>query len=56
MVHEGLELHPPAKWHVYWGTGMSALMWFWVFYRMKHDGETLFFGHAPHFEHDDEHH
>ena len=29
---------------------------FWIFYRCYHDGETLLFGHAPHFEHDDHHH
>ena len=28
---------------------------FWIFYRCYHDGETLLFGHAPHFEHDDHH-
>ena len=29
---------------------------FWIFYRCYHDGDTLLFGHAPHFEHDDHHH
>jgi len=28
---------------------------FWIFYRCYHDGDTLLFGHAPHFEHDDHH-
>jgi hypothetical protein len=28
---------------------------FWIFYRCYHDGDTLLFGHAPHFEHDDNH-
>lgn len=55
VVHAGLELQPAAKWHVYWGQGLAGLMWFWVFYRAKHDGATLLYGHAPHFEHDDEH-
>lgn len=54
-MHAGLELQPAAKWHVYWGQGLAGLMWFWVFYRAKHDGATLLYGHAPHFEHDDEH-
>ena len=27
VTHAGLTLHKPARWHVLWGTGMSALMW-----------------------------
>lgn len=52
MEYAGLKLHEPAKWHVYWGEGLAALMWFWVFVRAYHDGSTLLFGHASHFEHE----
>jgi len=34
---------------------MGGLMWFWVMYRFYHDGETLIYGHEPHFLHDDHH-
>jgi len=51
VTHAGLTLHKPAAWHTVVGTGMSALMWFWVFYRAYHDGDTLLYGHAAHFEH-----
>ena len=27
VTYAGLTLHKPARWHVLWGTGMSALMW-----------------------------
>ena len=28
VTYAGLTLHKPARWHVLWGTGMSALMWY----------------------------
>lgn len=55
VTYEGLTLHPPARWHVMWGTGMCALMWFWVMYRAYYDGDAFLHGHAVHFEHDDHH-
>lgn len=56
MTYQGVTLHKPGVWHQATATGMSALMWFWVFLRCKEDGSTLLFGHAQHFEHDDDHH
>ncbi|KAL3152323.1 hypothetical protein ABBQ32_001390 [Trebouxia sp. C0010 RCD-2024] len=52
ITYEGLTLHAPATWHTYVGKGMCGIMWFWIFYRAYHDGETFLFGHAPHFEHE----
>ncbi|EIE20758.1 hypothetical protein COCSUDRAFT_33883 [Coccomyxa subellipsoidea C-169] len=55
VTYAGLTLYKPARWHVLWGEGMASLMWFWIFYRAYHDGSTLLFGHAQHFEHDEGH-
>ena len=55
MTHEGLTIHPAAPVHKILGTAMGGLMWFWVMYRFYHDGETLIYGHEPHFLHDDHH-
>ena len=55
VTYQGVTLHKPGVWHQATATGMSALMWFWVFLRCKEDGSTLLFGHAQHFEHDDHH-
>lgn len=41
MKFEGLTLHEPASWHSNVATGMTGLMWFWVFLRWSKDGETL---------------
>ena len=27
VEYKGVKLHEPAKWHVYWGEGLAALMW-----------------------------
>jgi hypothetical protein len=56
VTHEGLTIHPAAPVHKILGTAMGGLMWFWVMYRFYHDGETLIYGHEPHFLHDDHHH
>jgi len=55
VTHEGLTIHPAAPVHKILGTAMGGLMWFWVMYRFYHDGETLIYGHEPHFLHDDHH-
>ncbi|KAK9817267.1 hypothetical protein WJX72_012046 [[Myrmecia] bisecta] len=55
VTYAGLTLHKPATWHTVAGTGMCALMWFWILVRAYHDGETFLFGHAPHFEHEAKH-
>mmetsp|Transcript_1541 Transcript_1541/g.3379 ORF Transcript_1541/g.3379 Transcript_1541/m.3379 type:complete len:103 (+) Transcript_1541:22-330(+) len=55
VTHAGLTLHKPTGWHVYFAQGLSGLMWFWVFYRFRQDYDTFLFGHAQHFEHEDEH-
>ncbi|CAL5219868.1 g1787 [Coccomyxa viridis] len=55
VEYAGLKLHEPEKWHKYLGEGLASLMWFWIFVRAYHDGSTLLFGHAPHFEHELEH-
>lgn len=52
VAFEGVTLHQPSKWHTYAGEGMAAVMWFWIFVRAYHDGSTLLFGHAQHFEHE----
>ena len=41
MKFEELTLHEPASWHSNVATGMTGLMWFWVFLRWSKDGETL---------------
>ena len=41
VTYEGVTLHEPAAWHSNVGTGLSALMWFWVFVRWSKDGSTL---------------
>ena len=41
VTYEGLTLHPAASWHTAVGTGLSGLMWFWVFVRWSKDGSTL---------------
>lgn len=56
VTHEGLTIHPAAPVHKILGTAMGGLMWFWVMYRFYHDGETLIYGHEPHFLHDDDDH
>jgi hypothetical protein len=56
VTHEGVTLHDASFAHKALGTGFGAVMWFWVFYRFYHDGDTLIYGHAPHFEHDDDDH
>lgn len=33
---------------------MIVLSRFWIFYRFKKDGDVLLYGHAIHFEHEDE--
>ncbi|ACO63198.1 predicted protein [Micromonas commoda] len=53
VTHEGLTLHEPGAFHKFWAYGLGGLTWFWVFYRFYKDGDTLIYGHAPHFEHDD---
>ncbi len=55
VTHEGLTIHPASPVHKFLGTAMGGLMWFWVMYRFYHDGETLIYGHEPHFLHDDHH-
>jgi len=51
-TYEGLTLHPPATWHKVLAEAITGTMWFWIFVRAYHDGETLLFGHARHFEHE----
>ncbi|CAI5463549.1 unnamed protein product [Closterium sp. Yama58-4] len=41
ITHGGLTLHPAARWHKVVGTGMCAMMWFWILYRAKEDGPVL---------------
>ena len=53
VTHKGLTLHEPGAFHKFWAYGLGGLTWFWVFYRFYKDGDTLIYGHAPHFEHDD---
>ena len=53
VTHEGLTLHEPGAFHKFWAYGLGGLTWFWIFYRFYKDGDTLIYGHAPHFEHDD---
>merc|ERR1712216_462664 len=49
---------PARAGHVPQGLGVRArrLTWFWIFYRFYKDADTLIYGHAPHFEHDDDDH
>ena len=54
VTYEGLTLHEPGAFHKAWAYGLGGLSWFWVFYRFYKDGDTLIYGHAPHFEHDDD--
>lgn len=54
VTYEGLTLHEPGAFHKAWAYGLGGLCWFWVFYRFYKDGDTLIYGHAPHFEHDDD--
>ena len=56
VTHEGLTLHEPGMFHKGWAYGLGGLTWFWIFYRFYKDGDTLIYGHAPHFEHDDDDH
>mmetsp|Transcript_41054 Transcript_41054/g.101280 ORF Transcript_41054/g.101280 Transcript_41054/m.101280 type:complete len:106 (+) Transcript_41054:81-398(+) len=58
VTHGGLTLHEPGMWHKAAGYGFGGLMWFWIFLRFYRDGDTLIYGHAPHFQddHDDDHH
>ena len=56
VTHEGLTLHEPGMFHKGWAYGLGGLTWFWIFYRLYKDGDTLIYGHAPHFEHDDDDH
>ena len=56
VTHEGLTLHEPGMFHKGWASGLGGLTWFWIFYRFYKDGDTLIYGHAPHFEHDDDDH
>jgi hypothetical protein len=51
-----LTLHEPGAFHKAWAYGLGGLTWFWIFYRFYKDGDTLIYGHAPHFEHDDDDH
>lgn len=51
VVHEGLKLHATGGWHKVVGETLSAVMWFWVFYRFYHDYEGFLFGHVGHHEH-----
>jgi hypothetical protein len=51
VVHEGLKLHATGGWHKAVGETLSAVMWFWVFYRLYHDYEGFLFGHVGHHEH-----
>ncbi|GJP55012.1 hypothetical protein CLOM_g14005 [Closterium sp. NIES-68] len=41
ITHGGLTLHPAARWHKVVGTGMCAMMWFWILYRAKEDGPVV---------------
>lgn len=55
VTYEGLTIQKPARWHVLTGRGMCSIMWFWIMYRAYYDGEAFLYGHAVHFEHDDDH-
>ena len=33
--------HGAATWHVWGGKLMGATMWFWVFHRLREDGDVL---------------
>lgn len=55
VTYDGLTIHKPARWHVLTGRGMCSIMWFWIMYRAYYDGEAFLYGHAVHFEHDDDH-
>ena len=56
VTHGGLTVHEPGMGYKAVAHGMGGLCWFWIFYRFYKDGDTLIYGHAPHFEHDDDEH
>lgn len=37
-------MHKPNKWHVRGAEAFAGLMWFWIFYRAYHDGNTFLVG------------
>ncbi|CAM6011878.1 unnamed protein product [Sphagnum balticum] len=41
ITYGGLTLRPTKGWHAKVGKGMCAVMWFWIFYRAKQDGDVL---------------
>mmetsp|Transcript_18897 Transcript_18897/g.22622 ORF Transcript_18897/g.22622 Transcript_18897/m.22622 type:complete len:110 (+) Transcript_18897:64-393(+) len=55
VTYKGATIYPAAKEHVYLSEFFGAMMWFWIFYRAKEDGDVFINGHAAHFEHDDHH-
>eukprot|EP00951_Prasinocladus_malaysianus_P020385 scaffold166609_cov48-Prasinocladus_malaysianus.AAC.1 len=55
VTYAGMTLHHPAAWQKWTGHGLAALMWFWVFVRIYHDGDVLIWGPEIHFKHEDKH-
>mmetsp|Transcript_19888 Transcript_19888/g.27569 ORF Transcript_19888/g.27569 Transcript_19888/m.27569 type:complete len:107 (+) Transcript_19888:162-482(+) len=56
ITYGGIKLYEPMKFHTNLAKMWGAVLWFWLFYRFKEEGDTFFQGHAIHFDHDDEHH
>merc|ERR1712216_525761 len=51
-TYEGVTVHEASNWHKILSQGFGGVMWFWIFYRFRHDYDTFLFGHAQHFEHE----
>ena len=49
VTHGGLTVHEPGMGYKAVAHGMGGLCWLWIFYRLYKDGDTLIYGHAPHF-------
>jgi len=45
---------PTEAWQKHGGTLVGAVMWFWIFYRVYHDGKPVFFGIGHPWDHDEE--
>mmetsp|Transcript_49701 Transcript_49701/g.158741 ORF Transcript_49701/g.158741 Transcript_49701/m.158741 type:complete len:107 (-) Transcript_49701:417-737(-) len=47
VTYEGLTLHPAKKIHTYVGEGMATIMWLWIFWRAKEDGDVFLVRSPP---------
>ncbi|KAH9819163.1 hypothetical protein DFH28DRAFT_1122753 [Melampsora americana] len=46
-THGGFHPHPPTRWQRGAAKALGATMWFFMFYRIREDGQQVFLGRHP---------